>query len=75
MPGERRERHTIDGLALCHVGVVCASQQAVAVATDNALDVAANMGSLISIESKTGWGQFTYPLFTLKKRPSMIALV
>lgn len=40
------ERLTIDGLALCHVGVVCASKEAVPVAANNALNIAARWGEL-----------------------------
>lgn len=38
---DEKRLFTIDGFALCHVGIVCAGQQAVSVATNNAFDVAA----------------------------------
>lgn len=52
---------------MCHVGVVCAGQQTVAIATNNALDVAANMGSWISIESMTGWGIVNIPIIYVEE--------
>lgn len=61
--------HTIDGLALCQVIVRSASKETVAISSNNALDIATKS------QYHPGCGirlLVTYPLFTLKNKPSMM---
>lgn len=62
---------TVDGLTLDHIGIVAACEEAVPIAADNALDVAIPGSSAISITEPCLLSG-TYPLCTLKKRPSIL---
>jgi hypothetical protein len=66
------EERTIYGFALSQVVVMLAGEEAVPISSDNALNKAVG-------HQLTGVGRFekvsvsdTYPLFTLKKSPSMM---
>lgn len=61
---------TIDSLALSEVVVVLSSQKGVAITSNYAFNVAATVSILWWHQTKHNK---TYPPFTLKKRPSMMA--
>ncbi len=62
-------RLTVDVLALCHVGIVGAGEEAIPVPANNALNVPARR---VSLSGNSRDLVRHYPLLTLKKRPSML---
>lgn len=65
---------TIYGLALGHVAIIGVGEKAIAISSNNALDVAAALSASAKFWNGERDGTLSYPLLTLKSKPSIMAL-